>query len=85
MSCANKECNCNGLNSITNGLEEEFLVYSKLFILFYADDTVINVLTESAQDLQHALDEFCIYCKNWKLTVNVKKNQSYDILQRTCS
>lgn len=71
MSCANKECNCNGLNSITNGLEEELLVYSKLFILFYADDTVI--LTESAQDLQHTLEEFCIHCKNWKLAVNVKK------------
>lgn len=55
------ERNVNGLSSITNDLEEELLVYSKLFILFYADDTVI--LTESAQDLQHAVDEFCIYCK----------------------
>ena len=67
------ERNVNGLSSITNDLEEELLVYSKLFILFYADDTVI--LTESAQDLQHALDEFCIYCKYWKLTVNVKKTK----------
>ena len=67
------ERNVNRLSSITNDLEEELLVYSKLFILFYADDTVI--LTESAQDLQHALDEFCIYCKYWKLTVNVKKTK----------
>lgn len=67
------EKNVNGLSSITNDLEEELLVYCKLFILFYADDTVI--LTESAQDLQHALDEFCIYCKYWKLTVNVKKTK----------
>lgn len=68
------ERSVNGLNSITTDLEEELLFYRKLFILFYADDTVI--LTESAQDLQHALDEFCIlYCKYWKLTVNVKKTK----------
>lgn len=40
------ERNVNGLSSITNDLEEELLAYSKLFILFFADDTVM--LTESA-------------------------------------
>lgn len=63
----------NGLIRITNDLEEELLLYSQFFILYYADDTVI--LSESVQDLQHALDECCIYCKNWKLAVKVKKTK----------
>lgn len=41
----------------------------KLFtcILFYAEDTVI--LTETPSDLQHALNEFFVYCETWKLQV----------------
>lgn len=44
-----------------------------LFILFYADDTVI--LSETPSDLQHALNEFFVYCETWKLHVNVKRTK----------
>ena len=39
-------------------------MYVKLFILFYADNTVI--ISESADGLQHALNEFYTYCNQWK-------------------
>jgi hypothetical protein len=42
-------------------------------VLLYADDTVI--LAESAEDLQLALNEFFIYCTQWKLNVNVEKTK----------
>lgn len=45
----------------------------KLFILFYADDTVI--LSETPSDNQHVLKEFFVYCETWKLHVNVKKTK----------
>jgi hypothetical protein len=45
----------------------------KLFILFYADDTVI--ISESVEGLQHALNEFHSYCIQWKLHVNVDKTK----------
>lgn len=45
----------------------------KLCLLFYADDTVI--MTETADDLQKALDEFHVYCSQWKLNVNVEKTK----------
>ena len=54
-------------------VENEFFMYVKLFILFYADDTVI--ISESADGLQHALNEFYTYCNQWKLTVNVDKTK----------
>jgi hypothetical protein len=62
-----------GLETISKNLEESLSVYIKIFVLLYADDTVI--LTESAQDLQKALDHFHAYCNIWKLTVNVPKTQ----------
>ena len=51
----------------------EFFMHVKLFILFYTDDTVI--ISESADGLQHALNEFHTYCKRWKLTVNIEKTK----------
>ena len=47
-------------------------IYLKLFVLLYADDTVI--LSESANGLQSALDVYNEYCKQWKLTVNMNKS-----------
>ena len=58
-----------GLQSISCTIENELLVYFKLLVLFYADDTVI--VAESADELQHALSEFQTYCSYWKLRVNV--------------
>lgn len=48
-------------------------MYLKLSILLYADDTVI--LSESESGLQHALNVFCSYCKEWQLNVNVDKTK----------
>ena len=41
--------------------------------LMYADDLVIVSLTEDG--LQRQLDKLCTYCKEWDLTINVKKTQ----------
>jgi hypothetical protein len=45
----------------------------KLFIILYADDTVI--LSESQSDLQAQLDAFHEYCLTWKLKVNIDKTK----------
>ena len=47
--------NCKGIK-----LEENMYAFFKLFVLLYADDTVI--LAESASDLQNALDTYALYC-----------------------
>ena len=67
------EKNVTGLSTIEKGVEDELFVFLKLFILLYADDTVI--MAESATDLQYALDSFFIYCTQWNLTVNVNKTK----------
>ena len=43
-------------------------MYFKLFLLLYADDTVI--FAESAEDFQAALNIFEEYCSEWKLSIN---------------
>ena len=52
--------------SISAGIELEDNMYAflKLFVLLYADDTVI--LAESASD-QNALDTYALYCETGKL------------------
>jgi hypothetical protein len=45
-----------GLQSIENAIEDELMVYVKMLILLYADDTVL--LAESADGLQNALNAF---------------------------
>ena len=47
--------------------------FLKLFILLYADDTVL--LSESSQGLQNALNTYAQYCDTWKLTVNIQKTK----------
>ena len=44
---------------------EDIEVFFKLYILLYADDTVI--FAESPEDLQTALDTMQLYCDTWKL------------------
>ena len=46
-------------------------MYLKLYILLYADDTVI--MAESHEDPQVQLNLFVEYCKKWKLKVNAEK------------
>ncbi|MEW8546102.1 MAG: reverse transcriptase family protein, partial [Candidatus Thiodiazotropha sp.] len=62
-----------GINCETPDIENELYIYLKLCILLYADDTVI--LSESETGLQHALNVFQNYCKEWQLTVNVDKTK----------
>ena len=54
-------------------LEDNVFVFLKLFVLLYADDTVI--LAETSTDLQNALDLYASYCKIWKLEINNSKTK----------
>ena len=47
--------------------------YFRLFLLLYADDTVI--LAESAEDMQHLLLQLQTYCETWGLRLNVGKTK----------
>jgi predicted HTH domain antitoxin len=60
-----------GLKSITDELETELEIYLKIFVMLYADHTIL--LAESAEDLQVQLNDFGEYCDNWKMKVNVNK------------
>ena len=48
-------------------------LYLKLFVLLYADDTIIR--SESAADSQKSPNAYSEYCKLWKLTVNSSKTK----------
>ena len=47
--------------------------FFKLFVLLYADDTVI--LADTAEEFQKSLDSFHHYCSEWKLTINQNKSK----------
>ena len=53
--------------------EDDIYVFLKVFLLHYANDTVI--FGEEARDLQKALFMFENYCKRWKLTVKISKTK----------
>ena len=68
----------NGLSTISELFHdmldtEEISVFIKLFLLLYADDTVI--MSESPDDLQNALNSMCDYCNLWHLQVNTEKTK----------
>ena len=65
--------NIKGIDSISRDIENELMVYFKILILLYADDTIL--LSESRDDLQIMLNEFSTYCKKWKLKINVQKTK----------
>ena len=52
---------------------DEIAVFFKLYILLYADDTVI--FAESKEELQSALNAIYLYCKSWYLQVNPSKTK----------
>ena len=56
--------NIKGIDSISRDIENELMLYFKILILLYADDTIL--LSESKDDLQIILSEFSTYCKKWK-------------------
>ena len=62
-----------GMQSISSDLENELTVYLKIFLLLYADDTVL--LSESSTDLQNMLNNFVDYCDKWQLKINTSKTK----------
>ena len=48
-------------------------VFLKLYVLLYADDTI--VMAETKEELQKALDAVSEYCKMWELQVNTSKTK----------
>ncbi|XP_071123270.1 uncharacterized protein [Mytilus edulis] len=67
--------NIEGLCTISDELEIELNVYLKLFVILYADDTVL--MAESQIDLQRQLDSLYEYCELWKLRINSLLMSSY--------
>ena len=63
--------NVSGITCDVNN--DEILIFLKIFVLLYADDTVI--FSENETDLQHALDVFEDYCSEWRLNVNTEKTK----------
>ncbi len=66
------------LGNENNGIEirhrtEESFFLIKLLILLYADDTVI--IAEDADSFQKCLNDFQVYCSEWKLNVNISKTK----------
>ena len=72
--------NVKGAKCVSTELEERLNVYLKLFILLYADDTVL--FSESLEDLQLQLNLFYDYCAAWRLKVNISKTKAI-IFSRT--
>ena len=71
-----EECNCQGVYAKcleNDNIDEDIMYYIKIFILMYADDTVL--FANTYQDLQHSLNKYNEYCKLWKLNVNVTKTK----------
>ena len=59
---------------LANNIAGDYMeLYRKLFILLYADDTVI--LAESANDMQMALHSLKDYCSQNELTLNTSKSK----------
>ena len=49
------------------------MIYMELFILLYAEDTVL--MAKKRTNLQNRLDSFASYCRQWKLNVNLGKTK----------
>ena len=61
LECIKEKC----LNNLT--------VFLVIFVLLYADDTVI--FAETSEGLQRNIDIFGTYCNQWKLSVNCAKSK----------
>ena len=65
--------NVTGLLTISQDIENIMNVYMNIFLLLYADDTVL--MAETPEDLQKQLNIFHDYCLAWKLKVNIDKTK----------
>ena len=70
----------NGLNKFACDVENELETFMKLYVLLYADDTV--VLAESAVELQAAMNELNQYCQKWSLSILYKCHHNTYFLER---
>jgi hypothetical protein len=52
---------------------DDFSIFLKLFVLLYADDTII--VSEDPTSFQQLLNDFSEYCKIWKLDINMNKTK----------
>ena len=62
-----------GLKQLDEKIHEEMEMFMRLYVLLYADDTVI--LAETAEDLQKALHSLHDYCNKWNLHINISKTK----------
>ena len=69
--------NVNGISCTLN--TDDIFIFFWVFMLLYADDTVL--FAETSEDLQLALNVFENYCKQWKLTVNAQKQKSWFLVE----
>ena len=53
--------------------DDDIEVFLKLYVLLYADDTII--MAESPEELQNAISAVYDYCNIWKLSVNTSKTK----------
>lgn len=53
--------------------DENVLIFIKLFVLLYADDTI--VMSDNIKDFQEMLYIFNNYCEKWKLKINIEKTK----------
>ena len=65
--------NLNGLETVSNCIEDKLNIYLKLFALLYADDTLL--MAETHDDLQNILNKFGEYCNTWRLKANTDKTK----------
>jgi hypothetical protein len=61
----------NGLETVSNCIEDTLNIYLKLFALLYTDDTVL--MAETHDDLQNILNKFGEFCNTWRLNANTDK------------
>ena len=74
----------NGLSTLSEDVAcilntEDIEVFLKLYLLLFADDTVI--FAESPEELQTALETMPLYCDTWKLQVNTSKTKNVVFFQ----
>ena len=66
--------NTTGCRGIEIGVQNnEFTIFIILFVLLYADDTMI--LSDNANDYQDILNAFNEYCKIGELKINISKTK----------
>lgn len=68
-----KFCKDNGCDSIPLKGHDDIHVFVQLFILLYADDTVL--LANSVKSFKKLLKAYGDYCKTWDIEINVNKSK----------